>query len=115
LELNVGRDNGIVMERKLIKEKSKEKNLAGEKIATKTYQITIRNTKNSMVVLNVMDQIPLSNDNTIKIELTDAGGGNIEETTGELKWKLNLKAHDVRKLTFTYFVKSVSNKPLNAS
>ncbi|MEY2828384.1 MAG: hypothetical protein RIQ33_242 [Bacteroidota bacterium] len=113
LELNVGRDNGIVMERKLVKDKSKDKSLAGERTVTKTYQVTIRNTKNVSVVLNLADQIPMTNDATIKVELLDAGGGNVEETTGELKWKLNLKAHENKKITFTYQVKSAVGKSLN--
>ncbi len=113
IQLNVGRDNGIVMERKLLKEKSKEKTLQGEKISTKTYQITIRNTKNTNVVLNLMDQIPLSNDITIKVQLLDAGNGNLDETNGQISWKLNLKSKEMKKISFTYEVKSSSGKALN--
>lgn len=113
IQLNVGRDNGIVMERKLLKEKSKEKTLQGEKISTKTYQITIRNTKNTNVVLNLLDQIPLSNDISIKVQLLDAGNGNLDETTGQINWKLNLKSKEMKKITFTYEVRSSSSKALN--
>jgi uncharacterized protein (TIGR02231 family) len=114
IQLNVGRDNGIVMERKLLKEKSKEKTLQGEKISTKTYQIIIRNTKNTNVVLNLLDQIPISNDITIKVQLMDAGNGNLDETTGQISWKLNLKSKEMKKIIFTYEVKSTAGKSLNS-
>jgi len=90
LSMNMGRDQALTVERKLLKDKSKEKLLSTEKIITKSYQITVRNTKGIAINMNLYDQIPLSSDVNSKVVLTDAGNGNLEESTGQITWKINL-------------------------
>jgi len=55
----------------------------------------------------------LNNEITIKVQLLDAGNGNLDETNGQISWKLNLKSKEMKKITFTYEVKSSSGKALN--
>jgi len=83
--------------------------LSTEKIITKSYQITVRNTKGIAINMNLYDQIPLSSDVNSKVVLTDAGNGNLEESTGQITWKINLKPKETKKITFTYTVTYPTN------
>ena len=112
LQLNMGRDKGIVMERKKLKNKSKEKTFNNDRVLTYTYEITVRNTKSSSINMEIADQIPVSQNDEIKIVLAESSHANLEELTGKLTWNVNLKPKEVRKISFTYEVKYPKNKQL---
>ena len=112
LQLNMGRDKSIVMERKKLKDKSKEKTFNNDRVLTYTYEITLRNTKSAGVILEVEDQIPVSQIEEIKVALLESSHAQLDELTGKLKWTLSLKSKEVRKLSFSYEVKYPKNKQL---
>lgn len=112
LQLNMGRDKSIVMERKKLKDKSKEKTFNNDRVLTYTYEITLRNTKSAGVNLEVEDQIPVSQIEEIKVALLESSHAQLDELTGKLKWTLSLKSKEVRKLSFSYEVKYPKNKQL---
>jgi hypothetical protein len=62
--------------------------------------------------MNLYDQIPLSGDVNSKVVLTDAGNGNLEESTWQITWKINLKPKETKKITFTYTVTYPTNRSL---
>ncbi len=112
LQLSLGKDRSILVSRKKLKDKTREKVIIDEKVITVTYEIYIRNNKSIAVSLDVNDQIPLSNDPTIKVELLKSDGANYNAETGMLEWKLDLKAKENKKLQFTYEVKIPKDKSL---
>lgn len=112
LSLSLGKDRSILVSRKKLKDKTKERVIIDEKSISVTYEIAIRNTKSSPVQLDVTDQIPLSQNPDIKIALLDGDGATLNPETGMLVWNLNLKANDSKKLKFTYEVKIPKNKNL---
>ncbi len=105
VKLSLGKDRGIVVNRKKLKDKTKERILADEKTVSVTYEITIRNTKSSSVTLDLYDQIPVSSDPNIKVSLIDGDGSELTEESGMLSWKMNLKSMESKKLRFSYEVK----------
>lgn len=112
LQLNMGRDKTIIADRKKVKDKSKEKVFNNDKVVKFTYEITLRNTKSSAVKVKVEDQIPLSNIEEIKILLLESGQAVHNAEDGSLTWTINLKAKEVKKLTFSYEVTYPKNKYL---
>ena len=112
LHLNMGRDKSIVLERKKLKDKSKEKTFNNDRVLTYTYEITVRNTKNASIKLEIEDQIPVSQNDEIKVELIEAAHSELDELSGTLKWKINLKPKEVRKMLFTYEIKHPKSKQL---
>ncbi len=66
LQVNLGRDKSIVVKRIKVKDKSKEKTMSDQKIVTKTFEISLRNTKNVPIRLIVEDQMPIAQDAAIK-------------------------------------------------
>lgn len=102
LEVSLGRDKSMIVDRKKLKDFSKRSFSGNTKIDESIYEISIRNIKNTDVKVTVEDQIPLSNTSDIKVELTDQGNAVYDENTGKLSWKVDLKAGESAKLKFTY-------------
>ncbi len=110
LELSMGRDRGIVVQRKKLKDKTKEKVLLEEKTISVTYEIMVRNTKSVAAELHIDDQIPLSSNPGIVVKLTDSSKAKYDVETGKLSWEINLKPKESRKISFTYEVKIPKDK-----
>lgn len=113
LELSVGRDKSIVMKRIKLKDKTKVKTLADEKVQIVTYEITLRNTKSVASQITLEDQIPVSQIKEIKVELKEGSGAQLDETTGKLTWKLNLKPKETKTIIISYEVKYPKDKVLS--
>lgn len=111
LDLNLGRDRSLVITRKKVKDKTRVKTLENEKIETRTIEITVRNTKSQAIVLNVEDQIPISqNPNEIKVSLLSSDNAFFDEASGKLSWKLKLSPKETEKILFTYEIRYPKNK-----
>ncbi len=102
LEISLGRDKSMIVERKKLKDFSKRSFSGNTKIDESIYEISVRNLKSTDIKITVEDQIPLSNTSDIKVELIDKGNAEYDETTGKLTWKLDLKAGESIKLKFAY-------------
>ena len=113
LELSLGRDKGIAVTRKKLKDKESEQIMGSNRSKTITIELTVRNNKNANVELSLEDQIPVSNDKDIKVSFKDDEfTGNYNETTGLLKWKLQLKPKENKVLRFTYTIKYDKDRSL---
>lgn len=105
LLLNLGRDKSIVVKRIKLKDKSREKILNENKMVTKTYEISVRNTKAIPIRLIVEDQMPISADPSIKITYEEYGKASFNPDTGKLVWDFKLDPKENKKVSFTYEVK----------
>jgi uncharacterized protein (TIGR02231 family) len=110
LDLSLGRDRNVVIERKKLKDFSKKHMIGTNKKEEFVYEISIRNTKKDPIEINLEDQVPVSKDAQIEVEVTDTGGAMYDVTTGKLTWKLNLNSAETKKVTFKYSVKYPKNK-----
>lgn len=113
LDIDLGKDKSLTIERKKIKEKFKTKYINDEKVETRTIEIVVRNTKNIQVDIVVEDQIPVvQGTKEIKVELLDADKGELDETSGILKWNIKLKSKEQKKIRFTYEITYPKNKTI---
>lgn len=111
LSVNLGRDKGIVITRKKIKEKSKVKLIDDEKTETRSIELVVRNTKTIPIQMLLEDQIPVvAGTNDVKVSLVGCDGAELDEATGTLRWDLKLGAKESRKFIFTYEVKYPKSK-----
>jgi uncharacterized protein (TIGR02231 family) len=110
LDLSLGRDRNVVIERKKLKDFSKKNVIGTTKKEEFVYEITVRNTKKNAIEISLEDQVPVSKDAQIEIEVTDNGGAEYDATTGKLVWKLNLNSAEAKKVTFKYSVKYPKNR-----
>lgn len=105
LSIGLGRDNSIMINRKEIKNYS-EKNFSGShKKITRAYETEIKNLKKKEINLEIEDQIPLSSNEEISIELIDSDNAKFDKETGKLKWIRIIKPGETIKIGFTYSVR----------
>lgn len=110
LALNLGRDNTISIIRKKVKEKSKNMMTSNDKITTQTYSITLRNTKQTNLNIDIEDMIPLSTNESIVIKTINLDGARHEAESGRLTWKIKLKAHESKVINYGYEIRFPKDK-----
>ncbi len=110
LELSLGRDNDLIVERKKNSEFNKTITIGTSKKSNYAYQISVRNTKSSAVKLKLIDQIPITYEKDIEIEAIDYSNGNYQKETGKLQWELELPPGETKSFGFSYSVKYPKSK-----
>ena len=112
LSLSLGKDDGITIERKQ-NESFREKNFFGNRVTeTKGWDITVRNTKSTGVDIEIRDQVPVSSNEDIGVEIEERSGADYNKSTGILKWNLNLEPSESRTLQLVYKVTYPSGKQI---
>ena len=105
LHLAMGRDNGIHIERKLIKNNTSRRLLGSSRVQTMDWEISIRNARAEQVVISIYDQLPVSRNSSITVMPQELSGGQLDKLNGQVVWKLTLAPGEVKKLSLGYQVK----------
>lgn len=102
LDLSLGRDNDIRVERKELEDRTSRRIIGSERKQTMTYEITVKNTTSAPIHLVLRDQVPVSMDDQIKVEVLELSGGELEEPEGIVEWPMDLQpgASSTVKLSF---------------
>lgn len=110
LNLSFGRDKGIVVTREKRKDFTARRLIGNRQTETIAWEISIRNNKRQGIKLNILDQIPVSTTKEIEITADEISGASLNKETGLLKWILDLKASENKKLNLTYSAKYPKNQ-----
>ncbi len=113
LLVSLGRDNKISVKRNQLKDFTKKQVIGGNIKETKGYEIFVRNNNIFPVNLELLDQIPISKNKEIEVQLEDNGGAEYSEDYGRLLWKLNLKSGQTQNIRFVYSVKYPKDKKIS--
>lgn len=113
LQLSLGRDTKVVIERKNLKEFTSKKVVGTNKKEEYAYEIVIRNTKKEAIEITIEDQMPITQNSQIEVEVIDTGKAEYDSVTGKLVWKLNLNGSETKSVKFRYSVKYPKNKRVN--
>lgn len=102
LPIALGTDERIVVRRTRLADKSETKKKGDDEIGVHTYEISFKNNMGFDIVLEILDQLPVSL--TPKIIISDGqyGDADYNETTGALLWKRELSAGKSGKISFSY-------------
>ncbi|HET6991446.1 MAG TPA: DUF4139 domain-containing protein [Bacteroidia bacterium] len=110
LDLSFGRDQKLVVTRTKLKEFNNEKASATTKKETYSYEIVVKNTRKTDVVVELQDQVPVSQDAEIIVESSEISKGDLDPATGIITWNMTIKPGEQQKVTLTYSVKYPKNK-----
>lgn len=91
LIVSLGRDRSIQIKRDQIKEFCKTNTFGSKQKTTKAYEISITNTKKQAIDIVVEDQLPISQNGDLEIEMEELTGGSYDSTTGKVTWKLRIE------------------------
>lgn len=105
LTVSLGVDPNVVVKRTELSDFKKNQYIGNNKIISKTYEIELKNTKQSAIDLVLYDRIPVSQNRDIKVEDVETGNSKYEEDKGILEWKVNLKPNEKSTFKFSYAIK----------
>jgi len=105
LTVSFGPDQGISIKREKIKDFTENVSLSSKQQQTVSWRIVVKNNKNEAVKVDVFDQLPLTNQDDIAVKALELSGGELNKTTGEVKWPVSLPAGGSKELIFSVQVK----------
>ncbi|GAB5524107.1 MAG: DUF4139 domain-containing protein [Roseivirga sp.] len=104
LEISLGKDEGIIVNRERKRDFEQKRFFSGKKREERHFELTVMNTKKQDVAVSVFDQIPVAVRDNIKINVMNIDGAEVNEKTGLVTWKLNLKPGEKKVLQLKYSV-----------
>ncbi|MEW6026887.1 MAG: mucoidy inhibitor MuiA family protein [Planctomycetota bacterium] len=110
-ELTLTVDENIRVKRKLEEREEKGPGFWGSsKRITYSFIIELENYKKENSIITLVDQIPVSQNQDITVELGQCSEQPVENgKDGKLKWKFDLKPKETKKLTFVFTVSVPKN------
>jgi len=113
MNLSLGKDQNIVVTRTLLKDESKEKVVGDKIVKSMSFRITIKNQKAKTIRLIMQDQIPVSRNSEIEIEVIENTKGSLEPVTGIINWDFKMKAAELQTFNFIYNIQYDKTKSIN--
>lgn len=116
LELPLGADEDIRLTRTVVPATTTKGVLFGEEDVTDyAVKIEVGNYKKQAVTVRVIDQVPLTNAEKIKVELLSSSPKSVasEDGDGLLYWHVDVPAGGVKAVTFTYRITRPKNWKLS--
>ncbi len=113
LEISLGKDERIIIERKKLKDFEERRFFGSKTRESLSFEISIRNTKSEPIRILVEDQIPVSTDESIKVSEKELSGGKLNEETGIIRWRLNLAPNETKKLKLNFQIEYPKGKRIN--
>ncbi|MCP4439058.1 MAG: mucoidy inhibitor MuiA family protein [Aureispira sp.] len=110
LFVSLGRDPNIVVSRMKVSGSKKKVFLGNSHKLSIAYNMTVKNHHNKAIEIVLEDQIPISDDKDIVINLTESSDANYEEEIGLLNWRLTLAPGEERTVQFAFSVKYPKGK-----
>jgi hypothetical protein len=105
LNVSLGRDKGILVNREKVRDFYKENFIGNKKVESRAFLITVQNNKAQAVNIILKDQIPVSRVKDIEVQKVDVGDGRLNETTGEVSWPIRLAPGEKKEISLQYAVK----------
>jgi len=102
LAFSLGKDPSVVVDRTKLRE-FEEKNFFGSKIRESfAWQIEVRNTKKQPVQIEIEDQVPVSQNEDIEVDLIEGSGADFNRETGRLAWNTTIAPGETYTVRFEY-------------
>jgi uncharacterized protein (TIGR02231 family) len=112
MQLSLGRDKGVIVDRKKIKDFGKTATIGSSKKTTLGLQVTVRNSKTTPIEIIIHDQIPISKLKEIEVSMLENSGAIYNEETGSLIWRMTLQSGQSESVQFKYQVKYPKSKEI---
>lgn len=103
-EISLGADARMRTSRRLVRRHASSTLLRGRRTEEEAYELEVHSQRGEPTCVVLLDQVPVSEDKNIVVEVTDNGGALLDTDTGELRWELDLGANESATRRFTYAV-----------
>lgn len=102
LPIALGTDERIVVKRTRLNDKSETKKRGDEEIGVHSFDISFKNNLTFDIVLEILDQIPVSQSPKIVVGEESFGSAEYTKTTGALLWTQQIASGKSGKIEFSY-------------
>jgi len=111
--ISLGRDEKISIKRTVLKDLTAKRTIGTNIKETKGFELLIKNNKNIPVDLEVLDNIPISKNKEIEVNLDNEGGGSLMKEYGRLLWRIQLKPGESKKINYSFSVKYPKDRTIS--
>ena len=111
-EITLGREERVRISRKEISRKKSTTLLKGQKVTEYVFETKVSNTSDREITLTLRDQIPVSRNKEIIVELRESGGAELDAETGFLTKKITLSGGQTVSVPLSYKVSLPKDKEL---
>lgn len=111
-EITLGREEHVRISRKEISRKKSTTLLKGQKVTEYVFETRVSNTSDREITLTLRDQIPVSRNKEIIVELRESGGAELDAETGFLTKKITLSGGQTVSVPLSYKVSLPKDKEL---
>ncbi len=112
LQLSFGRDGAMVVKHEQIKEFCKTSVFGMKTKTTRAYSIKVVNIHKKAMKVVVEDQVPLSSNGDIEVDVEELSGGKLDAETGKVTWELILEPGASKELILRFSVKHPRKRPV---
>jgi hypothetical protein len=95
-----------------LKEFTSQKVIGNNKKDSYSYEITVKNNRNSSISLDLYDQVPISQHSDITVTVDEISEAQKDESTGELDWTVKLNAGESKSYKISFTIKYPKNKKI---
>ncbi|GAA4293023.1 DUF4139 domain-containing protein [Aestuariibaculum suncheonense] len=112
LEISLGRDKNVSVNREKITDYTSKKFVGTKKEESRAWSISVKNNKSKAINMVVLDQVPVSKLDEIKVDIIESSKAKLDTDTGELKWEFDISPNEKKEFDLHYTVKYPKNRNL---
>lgn len=114
LDLMLGKDNDIIVDRRKVDQLSdKQRRIIGNiERTTIEIELLVKNRKNTNVDIIIKDQVPISGQEGIVVDVLKTSGAQLDSASGTLTWQKSLAPSKSQKYSIKYEIERPKNKKL---
>lgn len=112
LNISLGKDKGIAIDREIQKQFTTKQFLGSKKEENRGWLLSVKNNKAQDIKISVFDQIPVSTLEEIEVKADNISNGKLDPETGIIEWNFQLKPAEKKELDLKYSVRYPKNRTL---
>ena len=112
LNLSLGRDRKVIVTRTKQKDLTSTKYIGINKKESYSYELTVKNNRKAPINIQIEDQLPISKQGDISVEVLEISKAEQDIITGDLKWTFTLAPDETKKINLSFSIKYPKNKSI---
>jgi uncharacterized protein (TIGR02231 family) len=110
LELSLGRDNQVLVTRAKIEDLGATRLIGTKRTESFKYEIQVKNNRRVPIAIKIQDQVPVSQESDIAVDVEETSGAELHGPSGRLQWIKTIPAGDNIKYQIAFSVKYPKNR-----
>jgi uncharacterized protein (TIGR02231 family) len=110
LELSLGRDNQVLVTRAKIEDLGATKLIGTKRTESFRYEIQVKNNRRVPISIKIQDQVPVSQESDITVDVEETSGAELHGPSGRLQWIKTIPAGDNIRYQIAFSVKYPKNR-----